>query len=66
MAAQLFTPVLSAFFISEKYIGLGYEILFPYAALFMVLALTCMLFVRHGDVRPEAKGSLLEHFDVDD
>ena len=66
MAAQVFTPVLSAFFISEKYIGLGYEILFPYAALFMVLALTCMLFVRHGDVRPEAKGSLLEHFDVDD
>ena len=65
MAAQVFTPVLTGFLISEKYLDLGYVSLFPYAAIFMVLAFVTMLFVKHGDVIPEKK-SLLEHFDSAD
>ncbi|MBO7151023.1 MAG: MFS transporter [Clostridia bacterium] len=59
MAAQVFTPVLSGFFISEKYLNLGYGALFPYAGVFMVAALVCMLFVKHGDTKAE-KQSILE------
>ena len=65
MAAQVFTPILTGFLISEKYLDLGYVSLFPYAAIFMVLAFVTMLFVKHGDVIPEKK-SLLEHFDSAD
>ena len=62
MAAQIVTPILSGFLLEH----VGYFILFPYAALFVVIAFFTMLFVRHGDSRPLPKKSRLEAFDVDD
>ena len=63
MAAQIVTPLLSGLFIDN--FGLGYKVLFPYAVIFSVLSFITMLFVKHGDSRPEKKG-LLENFDVED
>ena len=34
---------------------MGMHVLFPYAAVFTALAFVTMLFVRHGDSKPEAK-----------
>lgn len=62
MSAQILTPILSGFLIEK----ISYRILFPYAAIFMCLALITMLFVRHGDSRPPKKGASLECLDVDD
>ncbi len=62
MAAQIVTPVLSGFFLEH----ISYRTLFPYAMLFSIGSFCTMLVVRHGDARPEKKGSVLEHFDVDD
>lgn len=62
MAAQIVTPILSGFLLKH----VGYFILFPYAAFFVVIAFFTMLFVRHGDSRPLPKKSRLEAFDVDD
>ena len=45
---------------------IGRIVLFPYAAVMVVISLITFLFVKHGDVKPEAKESLLEHFDVED
>ena len=64
MAAQVFTPVLSGFLISEKYLNFGYAALFPYAGFFMAAALVCMLFVKHGDSKAE-KTSILESLGAD-
>ena len=64
MAAQITTPLLSGWLIDRM--GLGYKILFPYAVLFSVLSFITMIFVKHGDTRPEKKGSALESFDVGD
>ena len=61
MAAQVATPIVSGFLISF----FGYRILFPYAAIFMVLAAVTMCFVKHGDVKAE-KRSVLESFDTAD
>lgn len=47
MAAQILTPILSGFLIEHT--ALGYKVLFPYAAVFMVLAFITMIFVKHGD-----------------
>ena len=58
MAAQVCTPIVSGFLISEKYLNLGYGSLFPYAAAFMVAALVCMLFVKHGDAKAPKQGVL--------
>ncbi len=54
MAAQIITPLLSAWFITR----LGYKILFPYAVIFSLLSFVTMSFVRHGDNRPEVKTGL--------
>lgn len=62
MAAQVMTPVLSGFFLEH----VGYWTLFPYAAVFSVLAFFTMLNVKHGDSKPEAPKDKLEAFDVDD
>lgn len=62
MAAQVITPVLSGFLLEK----ISYRTLFPYAFVFAVLAFCTMTQVRHGDVRPQKKKSLLENFDVDD
>ncbi len=61
MAAQIVTPLLSGLLITY----FGYKILFPYAVAFSVLAFVTMLFVKHGDIKPAAKKSLLENFDID-
>ena len=62
MAAQIATPLLSGLLIDR----FGYRTLFPYAVALSAAALLVMLFVRHGDAKPAAKKSVLEHFDVDD
>lgn len=54
MAAQVATPMLSGLLMDR----MGMHVLFPYAAVFTVLAFVTMLFVRHGDSRPEAKWGL--------
>ncbi|HIW54207.1 MAG TPA: MFS transporter [Candidatus Ruthenibacterium merdigallinarum] len=54
MAAQIATPILSGFLMDR----VGYWTLFPYAALFVAMSFVTMLFVRHGDARPEAKKGL--------
>lgn len=64
MAAQITTPLLSGFLIDN--LGWGYSVLFPYAVLFSALSFVTMLFVRHGDSKPQTKKSVLENFDVED
>lgn len=64
MAAQITTPLLSGALIDN--LGLGYSVLFPYAVLFSALSFVTMLLVKHGDSKPQAKGSVLENFDVED
>ena len=54
MAAQVATPMLSGLLMDR----MGMHVLFPYAALFTALAFVTMLFVRHGDSKPEAKWGL--------
>jgi len=62
MSAQILTPILSGFLIEK----ISYRILFPYAAIFMLLAFISMIFVRHGDAKPPKKAGALEYLDVDD
>ena len=62
MAAQVLTPILSGWLLEH----VGYHTLFPYAACCVALAFVTMAFVRHGDNKPEAARSVLEHFDVED
>ena len=51
MAAQVATPMLSGLLMDR----MGMHVLFPYAAVFTALAFVTMLFVRHGDSKPEVK-----------
>ena len=60
MAAQVATPMVSGFLMDR----LGMTVLFPYAAVFVVLAFLTMLAVRHGDSRPEVRKGL-EGMDVE-
>ena len=62
MAAQVFTPILSGFFLEH----VGYWTLFPYAAVFAAIAFFTMTQVKHGDSRLDAPKSGLEAFDVED
>ena len=62
MSAQIFTPIASGLLIEH----ISYDTLFPYSIFFTVCAIVTMMLVKHGDVKPEAKKSLLENFDVDD
>ena len=50
-------------FLLEK---VSYNTLFPYALFFSLMAFLTMTQVRHGDVKPQKKESILENFDVDD
>jgi len=61
MAAQVVTPVLSGILI--RYIG--WEIFFPYATFFAACAFVTMLFVRHGDSRPQVKDAVCEALGAD-
>ena len=54
MAAQVATPMLSGLLMDR----MGMHVLFPYAAAFTALAFVTMLFVRHGDSKPEVKRGL--------
>lgn len=62
MAAQVITPVLAGYLMRN----VGYTMLFPYAALFVALSFVTMLFVKHGDNKPEAKTGLDAFEDMDD
>ena len=62
MAAQVFTPILSGILL--EYVS--YRTLFPSAVFFSCLAFCTMMMVKHGDVKPPKKDSILENFDVDD
>ena len=62
MAAQILTPMLSGWLLEH----VGYNTLFPYATVMVAAAFVTMLFVRHGDNRPERAASLLESFDTPD
>lgn len=48
MAAQTLTPIISGFLMDTW----GMTTLFPYGAVFVLLAFVTMLFVKHGDNRP--------------
>ena len=54
MAAQVATPMLSGLLMDR----MGMHVLFPYAAVFTALAFVTMLFVSHGDSKPEVKRGL--------
>ena len=56
------TPILSGFLLEK----VSYRTLFPYALVFAILAFCTMTQVKHGDVKPPRKESILENFDVDD
>ena len=61
MAAQTLTPMVSGYLMDK----MGMSILFPYAAIFVAGSFVTMLFVKHGDSKPESKKGL-EALDVDD
>ena len=61
MAAQTLTPLLSGYLMDN----VADTILFPYAAVFVALAIVTMLFVTHGDNKIEGKKGL-EAFDIED
>ena len=61
MTAQIVTPILAGTLLNR----IGYMTLFPYSAIFVLLALVTMSFVKHGDAKVEAKRGL-EAFDVED
>jgi len=64
MTAQSITPFLSGVLVDNT--TAGWRTLFPYGALFVALSFVTMLFVKHGDSRPEQPKSKIEVFDVDD
>lgn len=64
MSAQILTPILSGYLFA--YLPWGYRVMFPYALVFSVLAFITMLFVKHGDNRPDAPRDALEIFDTED
>lgn len=62
MTAQIMTPILSGALLEF----VSYRTLFPYAVFFSVGSFITMLFVKHGDAKPEKKQKMLENFDVED
>ncbi len=56
MAAQTITPYFSGLLMDK----IGMTTLFPYATIFVAIAFGTMLFVKHGDSRPEQPKSKLE------
>ncbi len=63
MAAQIVAPILS---------GLLYDLIdmryvfFAFGTVFVMFSFVTMLFVKHGDSKPEENKSLIESLDVDD
>ena len=62
MAAQVVTPILAGFLMR----AISYKVLFPYAALFVLLSFITMTQVKHGDVAPEVKHGLEAYEDMED
>ena len=62
MAAQVVTPVLAGTLMKH----ISYKVMFPYAALFVILSFVTMLFVRHGDSKAEARKGLDAFESMDD
>lgn len=61
MASQAITPIVSGYLLEH----VSYRTLFPYAVVFSLASLGTMLFVKHGDSKPE-KRAVLENFDTED
>ena len=61
MSAQTITPILAGFLLDV----IGYKALFPYATVFVALAIVSMSLVKHGDNKIERKKGL-DAFDMDD
>lgn len=61
MAAQIVTPILSGILMDAT----SMRILFPYSAVFCVLAFITMFFVKHGDSKP-LPTKTIEAFDTPD
>jgi len=62
MAAQIAAPILSGMLYDA--LGMRYTF-FTFGAIFVVFSFITMLFVKHGDSKPAANKSALEHLDVD-
>lgn len=62
MSAQTVAPVLSGLFLDH----ISMKALFPFGAFFVALSFVTMFFVKHGDVKPQPKKSLLEGLDAGD
>ena len=62
MSAQIITPVLAGTLMRH----IDYRVLFPYAAFFVAMSFVTMVFVRHGDVKVQAKRGLEAFQDMDD
>ena len=62
MTAQVVTPVVAGYLMRN----VSYTALFPYAAAFVAMSFATMLFVKHGDNKPEAKTGLDAFEDMDD
>ena len=63
MSAQVLTPVLSGAIMDLVDSMLP---LFPYAFVCVAFAFLTMLFVKHGDSKPQKAKTLLENFDIED
>jgi len=61
MTAQVITPILAGTLLSN----VGYNTLFPYAAIFVFLSFITMRFVKHGDAKAEAKKGLEAFEEID-
>ena len=62
MAAQVVTPILAGFLMRT----ISYKVLFPYAALFVLLSFMTMTQVKHGDAAPEVKHGLEAYEEMED
>ncbi len=62
MAAQILAPILSGFLYDA--LGMRYTF-FAFGTVFVVFSFVTMFFVKHGDAKPVAKKSVLEHLDID-
>ena len=64
MAAQIATPILSGFIIDKT--SFGYNVLFPYAVIFSAASFITMIFVRHGDCKPQLNEAIMENLSGSD
>ena len=62
MAAQVVTPILAGTLMRT----ISYKTLYPYAAFFVAMSFVTMLFVKHGDQKPEAKKGIKAFEDMDE